>query len=185
MSKSKSSKSKTPFKRGRPSQENSGQLAGRMLPLALRQTIVKRFLMSLEHVQFLGIELHTLDETWVTLEVKHFKHHVGNPATGVVHGGVLTTLLDTACGVSVISSLPEIEICPTLDLRVDYVKAAEPELTIFADACSYRISRNIVFTRAFAYQTDRKDPVAHAVAAFMRISPDAVPSEYRDYLLKC
>ena len=37
---------------------------------------------------------------------------------GIIHGGALTSLMDTACGMSTLCVLPEFEVCPTLDLRI-------------------------------------------------------------------
>jgi uncharacterized protein (TIGR00369 family) len=54
---------------------------------------------------------------------------VGNPQTGAVHGGALTTLMDTTCGMATLCVLPRFEVCPTLDLRIDYMHPAEPART--------------------------------------------------------
>ena len=61
---------------------------------------------------------------------------VGNPETGVVHGGVITTLLDSVCGLAVFSSFTQMRPVATLDLRIDYLK---PQLRawIFAPRLSW------------------------------------------------
>src|ERR1700748_870811 len=51
---------------------------------------------------------------------------VGNPDTGVVHGGVITAFLDQSCGMAVGSALRVPSAFATLDLRIDYMKAARP-----------------------------------------------------------
>jgi uncharacterized protein (TIGR00369 family) len=115
----------------------------------------------------------------LTIELPYSESHVGNPSTGVIHGGVLTTLMDTACGTMVINALPEFELCPTLDLRVDYVRAAEPGKSIFAFAEAYRVSRNVVFTRCTVHQGDVESPVANCVATFMRIGSHMSPPDFK------
>ncbi len=93
----------------------------------------QRFVGVLKHCQVLGMHVQEANEQSLTIELPYCQNHVGNPSTGVIHGGVLTTLMDTACGTMVINVLPDFELCPTLDLRVDYVRAAEPGKSIFAD----------------------------------------------------
>jgi acyl-coenzyme A thioesterase PaaI-like protein len=55
----------------------------------------------------------------------------------------------------------------TLDLRIDYMKAANPGEDIFAFAECYKVTKNIAFARGVAYHTDRTDPIATCAAAFM------------------
>ena len=93
---------------------------------------------------------------------------VGNPETGTVHGGAITTLMDTTCCMASVCVLPEFEICPTLDLRIDYMRPAEPDKDIFGFAECYRVTPHIVFSRGYAYQDDPSQPIAHAVGTFMR-----------------
>ena len=53
-----------------------------------------------------------------SLEVQDF--HLNG--TGVVHGGVLFTLADTAMGAALYSSLEEGEICATIEIKIGYFK---------------------------------------------------------------
>ncbi|MFT6153661.1 MAG: hypothetical protein ACJA0E_001207 [Bermanella sp.] len=139
----------------------------------------KRFVGLLRQCQVLGMVVIEADAEGLTIELPYSKHHVGNPSTGVIHGGILTTLMDTASGTMVINALPEFELCPTLDLRVDYVRAAEPNQSIFAFAEAYRVSRNVVFTRCIVHQGDIEEPVANCVAAFMRIGSHMSPPDFK------
>ena len=53
----------------------------------------------------------------------------GDPETRVIHGGVITSLLDNACGVAVGSKLRGMGGgIATLDLRIDYMKPAAPDV---------------------------------------------------------
>lgn len=134
----------------------------------------RNFVSILRHCQVLGITLEQADENGLLLRLPFSDKIVGNPITGVVHGGAITTLMDSCCGISTVCFLPDFEICPTLDLRVDYMRPAEPGLDIFGFAECYRITSTVIFTRGVAYQKSREEPVAHVVGTFMRMGkPDA------------
>lgn len=96
---------------------------------------------------------------------------VGDPETGVVHGGVITAMLDQTCGIAVASALKEIIPFATLDLRIDYMKPAEPHADIFIEAECLKITHEVAFTRGIAYQASRDEPIALSTGAFMLIRP--------------
>jgi uncharacterized protein (TIGR00369 family) len=99
---------------------------------------------------------------------------VGDPQSGVIAGGVITTLLDHVCGMAVSSlALRErgVSSLATLDLRIDYTRAAEPRREIFARAHCYKLTASIGFVRAAAWEVDETDPVATAQAAFAMTTP--------------
>ena len=92
---------------------------------------------------------------------------VGDPETGLIAGGVITTFLDHISGAAVFSSLKEASSVATIDLRIDYMRAATPHKDVLAEAHCYKLGRNIAFVRAIAYDETPDDPVAQASAAFM------------------
>ena len=61
----------------------------------------------------------------------------------------------------------------TLDMRIDYLRPAEPLKRLYASAELYRLTRRIAFVRASAYQDDSKNLVAYSIASFMLRSPNA------------
>ena len=96
------------------------------------------------------------------------EHLVGDTTGRIVHGGVMTTLIDTTCGLTVFSLLDEPELIATLDLRIDYLRAATPDLPIYCVAECYRMARQIAFLRATTYHEDLAQPIAYGVGTFMR-----------------
>src|SRR6202012_4338603 len=72
----------------------------------------------------------------------------------------------------------------TLDLRIDYMRAAAPRSGVTCEAHCYKITRSIGFVRAEAWDVDRSDLVATAQAAFVvnRLTPElaAAVAERRD-----
>jgi uncharacterized protein (TIGR00369 family) len=133
----------------------------------------QRFLSVLRHCQVLGMGVHSAAPEGLILRLPYSPQIVGNPDTGVIHGGAITTLMDTTCGISTVCVLPEFEICPTLDLRIDYMRPAEPNKDVFGFAECYRVTENIIFTRGYAYQDNPDEPIAHVVGAFMRMGKPA------------
>jgi len=119
------------------------------------------------HAKAVGLSVVSVERGAAVLKLPYNDNLVGNPDTGVVHGGVITTLLDNCCGIAVGASLNEMRPIATLDLRIDYMKPATPKEDILARAECYKVTANIAFVRATAYHTDISDPIATAVGAFM------------------
>ena len=146
------------------------------------QPKAERFIGTLRHCQLLGLKVLDADENSLRVRLPYSQQIIGNPLSGVVHGGSLTTLMDTACGTAVFIALPGFELCPTLDLRVDYMKAAEPKQDLVADASVTRTSGNVVFTECLVRQENNGEVVAKCNAAFMRIGEDMTPADYRQLI---
>jgi len=104
-------------------------------------------------------------EAWSSLPYRPV--FVGDTETGVLHGGVVTAMLDESCGMAVQLALDGTRAIATLDLRIDYQKPATPGLDIKAHSFCYRITRSIAFVRSTAYQESEDDPVATATACFV------------------
>ena len=128
-----------------------------------------RFLSALRHCQVLDLRVHSANQQGLTITLPYSPQIVGNPQTGVIHGGAITSLMDTACGMATLCVLPEFEVCPTLDLRIDYMHPAEPHKDVHGFAQCYRVTTDVIFTRGFAYQDDPEQPIAHVVGTFMRM----------------
>ena len=124
----------------------------------------------ISHVPFakaIGMEILDAKEGEAWMRVPYDEKLIGNPDTGVIHGGVITSALDNISGVAVQLSLPERMAIATLDLRIDYMKPATPKLDLTTHAHCYKVTRNIAFVRGTAYHDDIGDPIATSVGAFM------------------
>ena len=117
------------------------------------------------HVSGLQLDRAAPGEAWSSLPYRPV--FVGDNRTGVLHGGVVTAMLDESCGMAVQLALDGSGAIATLDLRIDYQKPATPGLDIKAHAVCYRVTRSIAFVRATAYQDSEDNPVATATACFM------------------
>ena len=92
------------------------------------------------------------------LQLPYDERLVGNPETGVLHGGVVTALVDAACGASVHFKLQAATPIATLDLRIDYLKPATPGKAVNARAECFKTTHNVAFARAIAYHDDEDRP---------------------------
>lgn len=101
------------------------------------------------------------------MRVPYDEKLIGNPATGVVHGGVITAFLDTLCGLVVMASVSRGMAIATLDLRIDYLRPAVPKIDILGSAECYKVTKAIAFVRGIAYQETFRDPIANCVGTFM------------------
>lgn len=131
-------------------------------------------LAQIPHAAAIGMTLVSRSERGCVVRVPYAQHLVGDPDTGVIHGGVITALLDNASGMAVRSEpndAGEEQSMATLDLRIDYMRPAQPRQDLLAEAHCYRMTSNVAFVRAIAYHDDRNDPIASSVATFMLGTP--------------
>ena len=122
---------------------------------------------SLPHNAKLGIRVVEIAPRRCTAYIDFRPELVGDPKRGVLHGGVVTTLIDATAGAAVYAAIPEGTSLATLDMRIDYLKPAEPHKRLYARAELYRLTRRIAFIRASAYQDEPGNQVAHCAASFM------------------
>ena len=119
------------------------------------------------HMQELGLEFLQLEQGLAVVEIPYSEELVGDPVSGGLHGGVVTTLLDSAGGAAVVSALREPGPIATLDLRIDYLRGSTPGAALRARVECYKVTRQVAFVRGVAYNDDADDPVASMAGTFM------------------
>jgi uncharacterized protein (TIGR00369 family) len=148
----------------RENDESSDALAGDA-PAAV---LAHAFFRAVPHSAVLGLEVVGVEPPVVIARLPYQPMIVGNPYTGHIHSGAITTLIDQTSGVAVFCSLDSPEAIATLDLRVDHLRAAGPGKDVFARAECYRITTNIAFVQCIVYQDDPTDLIATSMSTFMR-----------------
>lgn len=127
----------------------------------------RAFIDAVPHNHALGMQIESMERGAAVFRLPYRADLVGNPETGVLHGGVVTALLDACSGAAVFTALPRLSPIATLDLRCDFLRPAEPRRELVARAECYRLTRNVAFTRAVAHHGDPSAPVAAAAGTFM------------------
>lgn len=125
------------------------------------------FIDAIPHNKALGMRVRELQRAEATFELPYDTKLVGNPDTGVLHGGAITALLDACSGAAVFAALTEWKPIATLDLRIDYLRTGEVGRDIVCRAHCYKLTRNVAFTRAVAFHDDESDPIATSMGTFM------------------
>ncbi|TDK48772.1 PaaI family thioesterase [Antarcticimicrobium luteum] len=128
--------------------------------------IARQFIEAIPHARALGMELTEIGDGRAVITMPYDERLIGDPETGVIHGGAVSAMMDTCCGAAVMSHPSAPGATATIDLRIDYMRAATPGQRITTTANCYHITRSVAFVRATAVDDDTDRPVAAATGAF-------------------
>lgn len=128
--------------------------------------IARQFIEAIPFSAQLGMQLDLLEAGVAELSMPYSKALIGDPDTGVIHGGMVSALMDTCGGAAVMSALQGANWTATIDLRIDYMRPASPGQRITARAECRHLTRSVAFVHATAWDEDRDRPVATATGAF-------------------
>lgn len=126
----------------------------------------RQFIEAIPHSRALGMQLTEIGNGIAEITMPYDMRFVGDPKTGVIHGGAVSALMDTCCGAAVMSHPDAPAGTATIDLRIDYMRAATPGQAITTRAEVYHMTRSVAFVRATAVDDETDRPVASATGAF-------------------
>ena len=133
---------------------------------AIALELIRQFVTEIPFLKALSVVVVGLERGHCCLSLPWQARLVGDQSTDVMHGGVITTLLDSASGAAVFSVIPRVMQIATLDLRIDYLLPATPRVDIMGEASCYRLSKNVAFVRGRAFQDSDRE-IASCLATFM------------------
>ena len=92
--------------------------------------------------KFLGITIEEAKEGYVQLKLPYRAEYIGDASRPALHGGVISTLIDTCGGFAVWTQLRIEDRVSTIDLRVDYLAPGAPE-SLYADGTVVRVGNRV------------------------------------------
>ena len=126
--------------------------------------------------RYLGVKVVEIDRGHVRIEVPFRAELIGDPIRAVLHGGVISTLIDAAGGCAVWSSVddPRARVS-TIDLRIDYLRPGQQE-TLVAVADVARIGQRVgaVDMRCF-HPSAPGDSIATGKGVYNVVIPKGAP----------
>jgi len=126
--------------------------------------------------KFLGVRVLVLELGRVELEIPWRDELIGDPFKPAVHGGVISTLADTAGGMALWTALDNpTQRVSTIDLRIDYLRPGRLEALV-AEAVVVRAGRNVGVTdiRVF-HPSARGEVIATGKGVYSIKSPRPAP----------
>ena len=128
--------------------------------------IAQQLIETIPHGRALQLRVEHVGKGEAHISMPWAEHLVGDPRTGVIHGGVISTLMDTCSGASVMAHPSGPRWTATIDLRIDYMRPATPRQRITARAECFHMTRSVAFVRAVAVDDNSDIPVATAIGTF-------------------
>lgn len=142
---------------------------------------IQHFLKLIPHCKKLSMQAEAVTEEGVLFSMPAEAPLLGNLQAGLIHGGALTVLMDTACGSAAILGLPKPEVCPTVDLRLDHYRPAVVGQRLFCRAWFTQVTAQIVFTEGVIWQEEVR-PLAKGTGTFMRLGSERTPPGFAEQL---
>lgn len=137
------------------------------IPATLDPVAFTRMVTSLGHSAAIGARYVAHGADWVELALDYREELIGDTTTGVLASGPIVTLMDMATSIAIWTRRGSLAPQATLDLRVDYLRAAIPGRTVVGHGECYRLTRRVAFVRGMAHDGDPDDPIAHVAGTFM------------------
>lgn len=129
---------------------------------------------TIPHSKECGMVIDAVDEAGARARMPVGPQFLGDTERGLLHTGVITTLVDTISGLAAVAGAGRFESIATLDLRMDFLRPARLGADLHAHAVCYRLTPSIAFVRASAWQDNEVEPVAVSQSTFMRGSAPKV-----------
>lgn len=119
------------------------------------------------HGKAVGYRYRDHGDNWVELELPGRPELVGVPDKGILASGAVFSLVDMCGGAAVFHTMGVFEPLVTIDLRIDYLRPAFVDDTVFARCECYKMTNTVAFVRGTAF-LDEERQVANVTGTYMR-----------------
>jgi uncharacterized protein (TIGR00369 family) len=99
------------------------------------------------HSAAIGMRYEGHGDDWAEIRLPWQDALIGDVAAGTVASGAIIALMDMTAGLSVWTRIKAFRPMVTLDLRIDYLRAAAPGRAITGHVACTRVARDIAFVR--------------------------------------
>lgn len=124
-------------------------------------------------MSLVGGELESVEEGRVVMTITLEERHM-NP-NGVLHGGVLTTLMDEATGHSIVTirGMETMMQAPhaTVDMNMSFLSGARPGDVLECEGRALRVGKSVCFAEGEVRRRGRGDLIAKGRFTFVVVSP--------------
>jgi uncharacterized protein (TIGR00369 family) len=124
------------------------------------------------HNKMMGLGYSAHGPDWVELVLPYREDLIGDPATGILASGPIITLMDMAASLATWLKTGAFVPVATLDLRIDYLRPAEPGKAVIGRVDCYKMTRRVAFLRGEAHDGDPVHPIAHVAGTYMFTNVD-------------
>jgi len=105
----------------------------------------------------LGMRIDAMHRGHARVRIPYRQEFLGDPWRPALHGGLVSTIVDTAGGLAAFTAVSPDDRLSTVDLRVDYLRPAGL-MDVIADAWVLRVGNRVAVCDVIAYQ---EDPSVH------------------------
>jgi uncharacterized protein (TIGR00369 family) len=106
--------------------------------------------------RFLGVRLDETSEGFCRMRLPYRDELIGDASRPALHGGVISTLIDTCGGIAVWTQLTLEDRVSTIDLRVDYLAPGGAEALV-AEGTVVRMGNRVGVVDVRCYQPSRPE----------------------------
>lgn len=116
--------------------------------------------------KYLGMKVEEVREGFAKLSIPFREEFIGDKRRPALHGGLISTLIDTCGGLAAWTHCTPDDRISTVDIRVDYLRPG-PDDDITAEAVVQRTGNrvSVVHTRVYAAR-DRKTVIAEGRSVY-------------------
>lgn len=115
----------------------------------------------------------TLEDDTLIYHLGFDEAHIGNPVIRAIHGGVVSTFLETASWYETYARLPEDVDINVTSVHTNFLRSTTPT-NVHGSVSIHRLGRRFGFLAATCWQENRDNPVATAETGIRIKRPEEV-----------